>query len=81
MKYFAEFLDIDLAGEMTKPCGSDSVFILDGRNNLDTMITDAHNRLKALNKHVHPTWCGFNIMKGDRFDSAVVVYRYSRSDV
>ena len=70
MKYYAEYF-----GENGEPqCGSDSVFILDGRNRLETMIDDAHERMHRL-RFVKPWYASFRIMQGSRFsDSNRVVY-------
>ena len=57
-KYFAEFFV-----DGVEQCGSDSVFILDGRNNIETMINDAYERMERL-KPVQPHYNGFNICRG-----------------
>jgi len=41
MKAYVQYLDYDLGGLLTEPCGDRSVFVLDARNNIDTMIQDA----------------------------------------
>jgi len=45
-------------------CGSDSVYILDGRNTLETMKEDAKERMRKL-KNVQSHITGFKILKGD----------------
>ena len=51
--------------------GSDGVYILDGRNSIDTMIEDSLLRIERL-KRVHEI-IGFEIRKGD-FSHYRVVY-------
>jgi fructosamine-3-kinase len=75
MKHYTQFLDF-FNGKIQEPCGSDSVFILDGRNTLETMIQDSKDRLEKM-KNVHPTLIGFKVMKGERFDNSVSVYSYT----
>jgi len=54
--------------------GSDGVYILDGRNSLNTMIQDAKDRAKLINLLCHFT--GFKIVRGSRFsDNNTVLYR------
>jgi hypothetical protein len=62
MKIFVQFLTLNTKGEVDDLLGSDGVFILDGRNNLNTWIKDAHNRIKQL-KNVQPEIVGFKIIK------------------
>lgn len=52
-----------LPGEHVEACGSDGVFILDGRNSLETQIQDAKDRMFKL-RNVQ-NFSGFAIMKGD----------------
>jgi len=54
--------------------GSDSVFILDGRNSLLMQIFDSEIYRSKM-KRVHPDICGFRIMKGTSFlDDNKVIY-------
>lgn len=57
-------------------CGSDSIFILDGRNSLSTMIQDAKDRIKKLRpvKQID----GFEIHEGDLKSSKIIyqAWRY-----
>jgi len=46
--------------------GSDGVFILDGRNTIDTMIDDAIQQVKRL-QYVKPWITSFKIIKGKKF--------------
>lgn len=88
MKAFVQFLNSNdrkytmKAGKMSvetvpvyhmEACGSDGVFILDGRNNLDTMIDDAFSRMHTLRKVSR--FSGFKIMRGD-FKSSKCIYKY-----
>ena len=53
--------------------GSDGVYILDGRNNLNTMINDCHNRLNKLINENHIV--GFEIIRAERFtDNGKIIY-------
>ena len=45
------------------PCGTDSIFILDGRKRLDKQIQDAIQQAQRLEK-VHPDYKAFQIFKG-----------------
>ena len=70
MIVYAEFFRPD--GEPF--CGSDSVLILDGRNNLANMIETAKAQVDRL-RNVQNIG-GFEIRRGDRFrDSNPVLYR------
>jgi len=84
MKYFVQFLVessgkkfqdgkmVDVAKFPVNALGSDGVFILDGRNNLNTMIVDAKQRKEQL-KNVK-TFVGFKIMQGERFTDCKEIY-------
>ena len=61
---YVQFYQYDLAGNLTEPCGSDSVFILDGRNSLYTQIKDGHERAYRLRKVAK--FEGFKIMHGSK---------------
>lgn len=52
-------------------CGSDGVYILDGRNNLDNMIFDAEKRLEKM-RTIHNV-IGYKIIKAQRFTDAGTV--------
>ena len=84
MRYYAQLLEKDLkfnhnnmtwtdTGELREAMGTDSVFILDGRNNILTMIEDSNKRLEQMNdfKNIYK---GFRIMNGSRFDDSKVIY-------
>lgn len=43
--------------------GSDAWYVLDGRNNLSTMIQESRSRLHSM-RFVHPNWNGFKIVVG-----------------
>ena len=76
MNYYVQYLVTNvMANETVNALGSEGVFILDGRNNMATMITDAKRRLHAL-RHIH-NYKGFHIVKGTRFeDSNAILYEY-----
>jgi len=73
MKYHVQFLDRQTNGKIYEACGSDGVYILDGRNNLNTMILDAKARAYML-RNIHK-FVGFKIKHGDRFSSATTIYQ------
>ena len=55
-------------------CGSDGVFVLDGRNNIETMKDDANERVQKLNKFGKQI-TGYKIVRANSFlDSGKVVY-------
>ena len=71
MKAYVQYLDYSpISGKLIEPCGDRSVFILDGRNNIETMINDA---IQA-NGFRRPKYPHFKIMRGD-FHSAREIYR------
>jgi len=56
-------------------CGSDSVFILDGRNKPSIWMKDANQRAWHLRK-VNNMIDSFNIRKGERFsDYNIILYK------
>ena len=61
MKHRIEYLDYDLANNLTKPCGDRSTVVLDGRNSISTMIADAHN----FNGFRRPHYPAFRIFKNN----------------
>ena len=65
MKYYTQFLELQ-DKKLVESIGSDSVFILDGRNNLQTMNIDSMLRMHKL-RHVHNYYVGYRIYKGTRF--------------
>ena len=74
MKAFVEFLHHDLAGNLTKPCGSDSVFVLDGRCLLLQHIADAEGALERRSR-AHPDWVGYRIVAGTLREPGKVLYQ------
>jgi len=48
MKWYVQFFSHKMDGSLGEACGSDSVFILDGRNKLQVMIQDAKKRIEFL---------------------------------
>ena len=66
--YFAEFWDKSATSDQLIPSvGDRSVYILDGRNRLETQIEDA---MKWAKKH---DFAGFEIRKGEAFTRARAV--------
>ena len=70
MKAYIQYLDISpVSGKLIEPCGDRAVFVLDGRNSLETMIEDGHK----FNGFQRPTYPHFRVMLGD-FRSSSVAY-------
>ena len=67
MKAFIQFYTKNLAGETMEALGTDGVFILDGRNNLDTMIFDGQEQAYSLHR-IHK-YEGFKVIRGSSFYS------------
>jgi len=59
-------------------CGSDCMFILDGRNNLNTMKADCQERIHKL-RYVQPNICAYKIYRGERLDKGHLIYEWARS--
>ena len=72
MKYYIQYYDKKLNGEIDESLGSDGVFILDGRNNLNTMINDGYEQYNRIKK-VRPGLSHFKVMKGERFTRSVPI--------
>lgn len=72
MKAFIQFLTTNLEGEIVDQLGSDGVFILDGRNNLQNMINDGYTRDYELRKIY--AFKGFKVKIGTRFDNAKTIH-------
>ena len=75
MKYYAQFYrpSDTTSNSKTEMLGSDSVFILDGRNKLLTMIADARKRMHQL-KGVRNDIIAFTINRGERFSKSQLLY-------
>jgi len=73
MKYYVQFYRALDSNSKTEMLGSDSVFILDGRNSLPTMIEDAKRRIHQL-KNIHDDIVAFTINKGERFSESHIIY-------
>lgn len=55
-------------------CGSDGVYILDGRNNLDNMIIDAEERMEKM-RTIHTYIIGYKIIKAQSLlDTGTILY-------
>lgn len=69
MKAYIQYLDYSpITGDIYQPCGDRAIFILDGRNNIKTMIQDAH-RFNGFNRPKYPH---FQIMLGNFRESKVI---------
>ncbi len=49
-RYYVQFYAKSLDGTLVEACGSDGVFILDGRNKLQVMKLDAQKQMHRLTK-------------------------------
>jgi hypothetical protein len=55
-------------------CGSDGVYILDGRNNLDNMIIDAEKRMEKM-RTIHTYIIGYKIIKAQSLlDAGTILF-------
>jgi hypothetical protein len=62
MKAYVQYLALSpITGKFYEPCGDRAVFILDGRNSLQTWINDA----REANGFRRPNYPAFKIMLGD----------------
>ena len=60
---YVQFLTLNTRNEPDTLCGSDGVFILDGRNKMETWVKDAFKRIHQL-QYVQKNIVGFKIIKG-----------------
>ena len=77
MKKYVQFLTQNQNGKIDRALGSDGIFILDGRNTLETMIDDATTRQWQLRK-IH-TYIGFEIRSGDLKKSNIIHTEYNET--
>jgi len=77
MRWYVQFTVSHDEVEVVDVCGSDGIFILDGRNTLRTMKHDALERMYKLRNVCSID--GYKIMKGERFDNSVCLYEWLRS--
>ena len=75
MKAYIQYLDYDLKNVLHEACGDRAVVVLDGRNNLKTMIADGH-KFNGYRRKVYPH---FRIMKGN-LRKATCVYATDKFD-
>lgn len=62
--YYVQYFEKGMVtGKLIEACGDRAVFILDGRNNLKTMINDAIR----FNGYRRPVYKAFQIFKGQSF--------------
>jgi hypothetical protein len=75
MKYYVQFYrhSYDTTSSKTEILGSNGVYILDGRNNLQTMIEDARKRISQI-KGVQSDIIAFTIHRGERFSKSQLLY-------
>ena len=67
MKAFVQYYIKICTGELIEALGTDGVYILDGRNNIDTMRRDAEEYAYTLH-NIHK-YHGYMIMRGNDFYS------------
>ncbi len=80
MKVYVQFLTVGTNNEIVDAMGSSGVFILDGRNNLQTQIVDAMKQFNRLNNSVlNLGFVGFQIQKGNLKESHCV-YRWLKDN-
>jgi len=68
MKYYTQYYEKNIKSVDDEALSRDGIFILDGRNNLQTMIKDSI-KLKAVRNFTK-----FSICKGDRFSNSIIIY-------
>lgn len=75
--YIAGSIPPRFSDEHIKPipmCGSDSVYILDGRNSIDNMIFDAERRMEKM-RTIHTYIIGYKIIKAQSLlDTGTILY-------
>jgi len=79
MKAYVQFLQVN-NNILMESLGSDGVFILDKRNNLETMKCDADIRMHKL-RNVNPFYVGYRIYYSNRFDNKNMQCEWIRSGV
>ena len=79
MKYYVQFTHAnDARTRMRDAVGSDGVFILDGRNNLETFKVDAQQQMHRLRKVA--SFDGYKIIKAESFlDKENLIYAWIRA--
>ena len=80
MKVYVQFLTTDTSGDLCESVGSDGVFILDGRNTLETWKADAEERIHRL-RFVQTNIVGYRIMKGDRIGDSKMVFEFVQTGI
>lgn len=79
MKAYVQLLSTTVDGEhLIEACGSSAIFILDGRQNLETHINDAHDWLTR-QRRFSKSYVGCKVMRGD-LKHSVMVYKYVMRD-
>ena len=73
---YTQFIQFDKEGNIVESLGSDGIFMLDGRNKLETMIDDSKDRFTRMTKNIHPEYIGFRIMKGPRLDNSRCIHQW-----
>jgi len=77
MKFYVQFYTRNLKDHIVELCGSDGVFILDGRNKLSTMIQDAKERIFKL-RFIHPNLKLFTINEGNLKDYTIIYSNFNK---
>jgi hypothetical protein len=72
---YTQFLELNENGKLQAALGSDGVYILDGRNTIETMHKDAMKRFHKMKKF-HKNYVGFKIQKSSRLDDDPEILGY-----
>lgn len=74
MLYHTEFLVLSTNKDKIIPlCGSDGVYVLDGRWGISTMIIKNRVKKNSINKYLNKGIIGFNIRHSNRFSKSVII--------
>ena len=71
MKLWAQYFHIGTEGKPIEMCGSDGVYVCDGRKTYENAKTDAINHALTRNKHVRSEITHVQMMRGSRFTDSV----------
>jgi len=75
---YARFLRADKNGKHIGACGTDSVYILDGRYSLQTCADDSIRKLFVWRNGMHPEYEGFRIIEAESIREKGVILRTYR---
>jgi len=73
MSYYIQFIHYNtITDSMEEALGSDSVYPLDARLNLNSMIDEGHKQMQLLRSV--QSYCGFKIMNGNSYTTSREVW-------